>query len=48
VTPFEGSTVVREGIRAAEFFPVDSAAHLPMLERSAPVHARLLEFLRAH
>jgi pimeloyl-ACP methyl ester carboxylesterase len=40
--------VVRAGIPAAEFFPVDSAAHLPMLERSAPVHARLLEFLRAH
>jgi len=48
VTPFEGSTVVREGIPAAEFFPVDSAAHLPMLERSALVHARLIDFLRAH
>ena len=48
VTPFAGSTVVREGIPAAEFLPVDSAAHLPMLERSAPVHTRLIEFLRAH
>jgi pimeloyl-ACP methyl ester carboxylesterase len=48
VTPFEGSAVVRAAIPAAEFFPVDSAAHLPMLERSAPVHARIVDFLRAH
>jgi pimeloyl-ACP methyl ester carboxylesterase len=48
VTPFEGSAVVRTAIPAAEFFPVDSAAHLPMLERSAPVHARIVDFLRAH
>jgi pimeloyl-ACP methyl ester carboxylesterase len=48
VTPFAGSQVVRAAIPAAEFFPVDAAAHLPMLERSAPVHARLVDFLRAH
>jgi pimeloyl-ACP methyl ester carboxylesterase len=48
VTPFAGNETVRAAIPAAEFFAVDSAAHLPMLERSAPVHRRLVDFLRAH
>jgi len=46
--PFEKSEVVRRGIPALEFFPVDSAGHLPHMEQSALVHARMREFLAAH
>jgi len=40
--------VVRRNIPALEFFPVDSAGHLPHLEQAPVVNRRLLEFLAAH
>ncbi len=46
--PIARSTVIRGGIPDAEFFPVDSSGHLPHIEQSAKVHARILEFLQAH
>lgn len=42
------SSVVRRNIPGIEFFPVDSAGHLPHLEQAATVNARLLAFLAAH
>ena len=42
------SSVVRRNIPGMEFFPVDSAGHLPHLEQTAVVNARLLAFLAAH
>ncbi len=42
------SNVVRDGIPGIEYFPVDSSGHLPNLEQSAIVHARMLSFLAAH
>jgi pimeloyl-ACP methyl ester carboxylesterase len=40
--------VVRAGIPALEYLPVDSAGHLPALEQSALVHEKLLAFLAKH
>ncbi len=45
--PIEKSDVVRRGIRQAEFFPVDSAGHLPLIEQAPLVRKRVLEFLAA-
>lgn len=45
---FELSDVVRRNIPAVEFFPVDSAGHLPHMEQAPLVNARLLAFLAAH
>ena len=42
------SNVVRDGIPGIEYFPVDSSGHLPHLEQSAIVHAKMLSFLAAH
>lgn len=46
--PIAKSPVVRDGIPGIEWFPVDSAGHLPHMEQSASVHARILQFLAAH
>lgn len=46
--PFPMSDVVRRNIPSAEFFPVDSAGHLPHIEQAALVHDRLIDFLTAH
>ena len=43
--PFPLSDVVRRNIPAAEFFPVDSAGHLPHIEHAQLVNARLSAFL---
>lgn len=40
-----GAEAVRRRIPQLEFFPVDSAGHLPHLEQSAIVNARILAFL---
>lgn len=45
---FEKSEVLRRAIPALDFFPVDSAGHLPHLEQTALVNARLFDFLAAH
>jgi pimeloyl-ACP methyl ester carboxylesterase len=47
VVPFALSEVVRRSIPSLEFFPVDSAGHLPHIEQARLVNARLLTFLRA-
>ncbi|MEP7383215.1 MAG: alpha/beta hydrolase [Gemmatimonadota bacterium] len=44
----ERSTVVRSAIPSVEFFPVDSAGHLPALEQAPLVAARWREFYAAH
>ena len=46
--PESRSVVVRAAIPHVEYFPVDSAGHLPHLEQSGVVHARLLQFLTQH
>jgi pimeloyl-ACP methyl ester carboxylesterase len=40
--------VVLRNIPSAEYFPVDSSGHLPGLEQSQLVHAKLLAWLAAH
>ena len=45
---FDKSEVVRRAIPSLDFFPVDSAGHLPHLEQTALVNARLFDFLAAH
>lgn len=45
---FKLSEVVLKSIPNAEFFPVDSSGHLPHMEHSAQVNARLQEFFKAH
>ncbi|HVT40762.1 MAG TPA: alpha/beta hydrolase [Gemmatimonadaceae bacterium] len=42
------SAVVRRNVPAAEFYPVDSAGHLPHIEQAALVNARLFQFFAAH
>lgn len=46
--PIALSDVARTGMPSLEFFPVDSAGHLPQIEQSARVHAKMQEFFRAH
>ena len=46
--PIALSSVVRRNIPQAEFFPVDSAGHLPHIEQAAIVNAKLLAFFAAH
>lgn len=46
--PFERAEVVRRAIPSLDFLPVDSAGHLPHMEQSGTVHARLAAFLAAH
>ena len=45
---FDKSEVVRRAIPSLVFFPDDSAGHLPHLEQTALVNARLFDFLAAH
>ena len=45
VLNISGAETVRRGIPSVEFFPVDSAGHLPHMEQSALVHARIVAFL---
>lgn len=42
------AVVVTENVPTAQFFPVDSAGHLPHMEQASLVHARWQEFLTAH
>jgi pimeloyl-ACP methyl ester carboxylesterase len=44
--PFANSAVVLRNIPWAQFFPVDSSGHLPGMEQTALVNARLINFLR--
>lgn len=46
--PIAKSPVIRNGIPGIEWFPVDSAGHLPPMEQSPLVHPRILQFLNAH
>ena len=46
--PISQSSVAREAIPLLEFAPIDSAGHLPHIEQSIQVHARLRRFLEAH
>lgn len=48
VVPISQSTVIRTSIPHVEFFPVDSAGHLPHMEQSAVVNGKLLQFLSTH
>ncbi|MEX2180404.1 MAG: alpha/beta hydrolase [Gemmatimonadaceae bacterium] len=48
VLPIERAADITSRIARTEFFPVDSAGHLPHLEQSARVHARILAFLAAN
>lgn len=48
VIAYKYSDMLRAAIPQAEFLPVDSAGHLPGMERSALVNAKMLEFLSAH
>lgn len=47
-TPFERHTDVTSRIPRAEFFPVDSSGHLPHMEQTPLVNARLVAFLGSH
>lgn len=46
--PIALSDVVRRNVPQIEYFPVDSSGHLPTLEQSALVHAKMVAFLVAH
>ena len=46
--PFARSDTVRAAFPRAEFHAIDSAAHLPQIERAAVVDSLLLGFLRRH
>ncbi|WP_373060697.1 alpha/beta fold hydrolase [Gemmatimonas sp.] len=46
--PIALSAVARTHMPSIEFFAVDSAGHLPHIEQSALVHAKMQEFFRAH
>ena len=43
--PFVNHAQFQEAVPQAQFVPIDSAAHLPMLEQPAAVNAALLSFL---
>jgi pimeloyl-ACP methyl ester carboxylesterase len=46
--PIDLSVHARNNIPGLEWFPVDSSGHLPHMEQSATVHAKLLQFFTAH
>ena len=46
--PIALSQVARTHMPSLEFFSVDSAGHLPHIEQSAIVHAKMQAFFRAH
>lgn len=43
--PFERNAIVRKALPAAEFHPIEDAAHLPILERAALTDSLFLSFL---
>ncbi len=47
-TPIARAEAIRSLIPSLEYFPVDSAGHLPHIEQSTIVHSRVMEFFRAH
>lgn len=47
-TPFNRHTDVTARIPSAQFFPVDSAGHLPHMEQTTAFNARVLSFMREH
>ena len=46
--PIERASVARNAIPQLEFFPVDSSGHLPHIEQTTLVNAKLLSFFAAH
>lgn len=46
--PIALSAAARNHIPGLEWFPVDSSGHLPHIEQSKSVHARMLQFLESH
>lgn len=46
--PIAMSKVARDAIPQLEYAPIDSAGHLPHIEQSTIVHARMRQFLEAH
>ncbi len=46
--PIANAEVVRRNIPQAEYFPVDSSGHLPHIEQSAIVDAKLVSFFASH
>ena len=46
--PVSMSSVARDAIPSLEFAPIDSAGHLPHIEQSKQVHARMRAFFAAH
>jgi pimeloyl-ACP methyl ester carboxylesterase len=45
--PIEQSEIIRRAIPAVQYHPIDSAGHLPHMERSNVVNPLLIDFLRA-
>ena len=43
--PFKRNERVRAAVPRAEFHPIDSAAHLPILERATMTDSLILNFL---
>lgn len=48
VIPIAQASIIQTHIPRVEFFPVDSAGHLPHMEQTAVVNARLLRFFNEH
>ena len=46
--PIANASGVRGGIPQVEFHPIDSAGHLPIMERASVVNPLMVEFLRRH
>jgi len=45
--PIENAAVIRRGIPHVDYFPVDSAGHLPHIEQATRVNAKLQNFFTA-
>lgn len=45
--PIENAAVIRRAIPTVDFFPIDSAGHLPHIEQAALVNAKLQNFFTA-
>lgn len=48
VIPIAQASIIQRAIPGVDFFPVDSAGHLPHMEQTATVNAKLLQFLAGH
>lgn len=48
VIPIAQASIIQTAIPRVDFFPVDSAGHLPHMEQAATVNAKLLQFLADH